>query len=355
VTTDPGGVPATRVEEVGPVASATPPRRRFGVKGLLLLCVAVVALDLLAVILVPPFPSGGQPGQACDYPACFINSALEFPPPAVVFDPAPATAPATAPMIYFHPSISSTILTMWIVMAFILLLAFLATRRMRQTPGRVQNAVEWAYEFGSDFALGIGGERARRYYPIFAAFFLFILVSNWSGLVPPVGKIEQLRAPTSDVNITIGLALTSFALFEGEGFRRLGVRGYLGKFFPIGEFRHGIGAGLLAMYVGIIELFLEFVKPVTLSMRLFGNIYGGEVAIAVVSALTLAILPVFLLGLEALLNVIQALIFSVLTLMFILIAIEGHGSEEHHPAAAGGVSADHPASGGAGNHRPVAA
>jgi F-type H+-transporting ATPase subunit a len=355
VTTDPGGAPATRVEKVGPVSSVTPPRKRFGVKALLLLCAAVVALDLLAVILVPPFPRGGQPGQACDYPACFINSALELPPPAVVLDLAPATAPATAPLIYFHPSISSTILTMWIVMALILLLAFVATRRMRQTPGRVQNAVEWAYEFGSDFALGIGGERARRYYPIFAAFFLFILFSNWSGLVPPVGKIEQLRAPTSDVNITIGLGLTSFVLFEGEGFRRLGVRGYLGKFFPIGEFRHGIGAGLLAMYVGIIELFLEFVKPITLSMRLFGNIYGGEVALAVVSALTLAIAPVFLLVLEGFLGLIQAFIFSILTLVFIMIAIEGNGSEEHRPAAAGGASPDHPASGGAGSHQPVAA
>jgi F-type H+-transporting ATPase subunit a len=354
VTSDPGGAPAITQEE-RPVAAATPLRKRFGVKGFLLLGAAVIALDALAAILVPPFPKGGQPGQACDYPACFINSVIEFPPPPVVLDLSPATAPAVAPMVYFHPSISSTILTMWIVMALVLLLAFLATRRMRQKPGRVQNAVEWAYEFGSDFAVGIGGEQARRYYPIFAAFFLLILFSNWSGLVPPVGKIEQLRAPTSDVNITIGLALTSFVLFQGEGFRRLGLRGYLGKFFPIGEFRHGIGAGILAMYVGIIELFLEFVKPVTLSMRLFGNIYGGEVALAVISALTLALVPVLLLGLEALLNLIQALIFSVLTLMFILLAVEGHESEEHRPAAAGGVSVDHPAPGSADNHQPVAA
>ena len=355
MTSDPGGAPATKEEDQSPVATAAPSRKRFGARAFLFLFVAVVALDLLAAIFVPPFPKGGQPGQACDYPACFINSVIEFPPPAVVLDLSPATAPAVTPMVYFHPSISSTILTMWIVMALILLLAFLTTRRMRLVPGRVQNAVEWAYEFGSDFAVGIGGERARRYYPIFAAFFVFILFSNWSGLVPPVGKIEQLRAPTSDVNITIGLALTSFVLFQGEGFRRLGVRGYLGKFFPIGEFRHGIGAGLLAMYVGIIELFLEFVKPVTLSMRLFGNIYGGEVALAVISALTLAIVPVALLGLEALLNLIQALIFSVLTLMFILLAVEGHESEEHRPAAAGGVSADHPAPGSADNHQPVAA
>ena len=74
-----------------------------------------------------------------------------------------------------------------------------------------------------------------------------------------------------------------------------------------------------------------------------------------ISALTLAIVPVALLGLEALLNLIQALIFSVLTLMFILLAVEGHESEEHRPAAAGGVSVDHPAPGGADNHQPVAA
>jgi F-type H+-transporting ATPase subunit a len=134
-------------------------------------------------------------------------------------------------------------------------------------------------------------------------------------------------------------------VIQGEGFRRLGLRGYLGKYFPVGEFRHGIGSGLLAMYVGTMELFLEFVKPVVLALRLFGNIYGGEVAIAVVSALTLALAPVLLMGLELLLNLIQALIFSILTLVFIMMAIEGHASEEHHTgrdAARGDLSAgDH--------------
>ncbi len=332
MTIDPGGMPVTTDEEAALTAPAGPAKKRARGIPFRILIPAVVMLDLLAVMFAPPFPSGGQPGQACAFPECFITSAIEFPPPNIVFDLSPSTAPSPLPMLYFHPSISSTILTMWLVIAFILLLAFAATRRLRDIPGGLQNGVEWAYEFGRDFAVGIGGSNAARYFPVFGAFFIFILFSNWSGLVPPVGKIEQLRAPTSDVNITIGLALTSFVLFQGEGFRRLGVRGYLGKFFPIGEFRYGIGAGILAMYVGVIELFLEFVKPVTLSMRLFGNIYGGEVALAVISALTLAVIPVALVGLEALLNLIQALIFSVLTLMFILIAIEGREAEEHHAA-----------------------
>ena len=95
------------------------------------------------------------------------------------------------------------------------------------------------------------------------------------------------------------------------------------------------------MFVGLIELMLEFVKPVTLSMRLFGNIYGGEVALGVMTALTIAFVPVALILLEVMLNAIQALIFSVLTLMFIVLAIESHHEEEGHVAeevveAAGG-------------------
>lgn len=338
MTTDPGVQPEKIESPEGAAQPAEPARKRRRLSSgrvLLLLAIAVVVLDIVAVMLVPPFPKDGQAGQACDFPVCFVTSTIEMPPPAVIIDLQPDTAPNPLPMIYFHPSISNTILTMWIVMALILLVGFIATRRMKLVPGRLQNVVEWAYEFGSDFSAGLAGEKARRYYPIFAGFFVLILFSNWSGLVPPVGRIDQLRAPTSDVNITIGLALTSFCIFEFEGFRRLGIRGYLGKFFPLGEFRKGIGAGFLAMYVGIIELFLEFVKPITLSMRLFGNIYGGEVALAVVTALTVAVVPVSIIGLEALLNLIQALIFSVLTLVFIVMAIEGHGEEEHKPAHPG--------------------
>ncbi len=82
------------------------------------------------------------------------------------------------------------------------------------------------------------------------------------------------------------------------------------------------------MFVGLIELMLEFVKPVTLSMRLFGNIYGGEVALRVITALTLFIAPVLLLSLEVMLNFIQALIFSILSLLFIVLAVESHEGEE---------------------------
>ena len=293
---------------------------------------AVIVFNIIALNIVPPFPREGAPGDACAFPVCFIEGTLEFPAPHVVWAPEGSTPPAANELIVFYPSISSTILTMWIVMAIVLVVSILLARGSKLIPGRGQNVFEWFYEFLSDFGIGIAGAAARPYIPLFAAFFLLILFSNWSGLVPPVGRIHELRAPTSDVNITLGLALVSFTYFEFQGFRRLGVRGYLGKFFPLGEFRNGIAAGGIALFVGLVELMLEFVKPVTLSMRLFGNIYGGEVALGVITALTIAFIPVGLLGLEVMLNAIQALIFSILTLMFIVLAIESHDDEESHVA-----------------------
>jgi F-type H+-transporting ATPase subunit a len=294
-----------------------------------LLIGAVILVDIFAFILFPPFPKEGAPGDPCSFPACFIESSLEFPAPHTILDLAPiANPPATAPLVTFHPAISNTIFTMWIVMALVLTGAILMTRGGQLIPGRAQNIFEAFYEFLSDFGIGLAGPKAKPYIPIFVGAFLLVLFDNWIGLVPPVGKIELLRAPSSDVNITIGMALVSFLIFQGEGFRHLGFRGYLGKFFPIYEFRNGIGAGFIAMFVGLIELMLEFVKPVTLSMRLFGNIYGGEVALGVITSLTIALFPIGLLLLDGMLNAIQALIFSVLTLVFITLAIESHHEEE---------------------------
>jgi F-type H+-transporting ATPase subunit a len=313
-----------------PEAQPAPRRRGLSARWLLLIGLVIIG-NIVAFIVVPPFdphPRPGHESDPCAFPVCFINGTLELPAPHTVIGPHP---PADQ-LVTFTPSISSTILTMWIVMAIVLIGAILLTRGRDLLPGRAQNAFEFVYEFLGDFGVSIAGQAARPYVPLFIAFFLLILFSNWSGLIPPVGRIQQLRAPTSDVNVTIGLALVSFLYFEFQGFRRLGVRGYLGKFFPLYEFRNGIGAGVIALFVGLVELMLEFVKPVTLSMRLFGNIYGGEVALGVITALTIAFIPVALLGLEVMLNAIQALIFSVLTLIFITLAIESHEHEEGHIA-----------------------
>jgi F-type H+-transporting ATPase subunit a len=297
---------------------------------IVLLLVLVFVVDLAAMMFAPPYDPESEAGAACAYPVCFINGNLELPAPHVVW---PEDYHETG-LITFAPSVTNTMITMWIVTLVVIVTLLIMTRGRAMVPGKAQNAIEHVWELLEGFASSLGGPQAKPFIPLFAGFFLYILFSNWSGLVPFVGKVELLRAPTSDVNITIGLALVAFGFFEYMGFRALGVRGYLSKFFPFGEFRKGVGAGIIAVFVGLIELLLEFVKPVTLSMRLFGNIYGGEVALGVLTALTIAIIPMAMVALELMLNLVQALIFSTLTLMFTLAAMEHHGDEEHHEGAA---------------------
>src|SRR5262249_13888670 len=198
-----------------------------------------------------------------------IQNALEFPAPKTIIDLDPSTPVDPNALVVFHPSISNTILTMWLVMILVLGAAILMVRGSKLIPRRGPDIIQTFYEQLRDFGMGLAGPSAAPYIPIFAGAFLLVLFDNWIGIVPPVGKVEFLRAPSSDLNITLGMALVSFLIFEIEGFRKLGVGGYLGKFFPLYEFRNGIGAGIIALFVGLIELLLEFVKPITLSFRLF--------------------------------------------------------------------------------------
>lgn len=288
----------------------------------------LIIVNIVAFIIVPPF-NANDPDAACEAPVCWVEGTLHFPRPHEVW--VAGGEEASTELISTQVSITDSLLTMIALTVLVLVAGILASRRRAVVPGRVQNFIEWVYESISAFGHSMGGAHAARYTPLFAAFFVLILVFNWSGLVPPIGFIKGLRAPTSDLNVTIGLALVAFAVFHIEGVRRLGLSGYLSKFFPLSEFRQGIGSGLIAMFVGMVEFLLEFIKPVTLSMRLFGNIFGGEVALGVVIGLSAGLLaPIALYGLEIILTFVQALIFSTLTLMFILAAVESHHDDEGH-------------------------
>ena len=326
MTTDPG--PATAAGEPAATepapAEARPKSRRNLILGLV---GTIIAIDILAFFVLPPFPLN-RPGEPITGIGDLIMANLEFPAPHVVWSPSGETHGGL-----FEVSITNTLLTMWLVMGLLLIVFVAAGRMIKDVPGRLQNAVEFIWESLENWAVSLGGEGGRRHIPLFAAFFLFILFSNWSGLLPFFGKIEALRAPTSDVNVTVGLALVAFIYFHYQGFRTLGVRGYLGKFFVLSGFKQGIASGVIDLFVGLIEFLLEFIKPVTLAMRLFGNIFGGEVALGVITALTIALIPAGMLLLEGLLNFVQALIFSTLMLMYTIIAVESHHVEEHEGVA----------------------
>lgn len=289
---------------------------------LLLAIVAIVVLDIVAAILMAP---AGFPG-----PKESIKGNLELIPPTVVFDLAPrASEPTGALVVEFHPSITSSIVVSWMVMILMIVVFVGVAQSLEHLPRRVQNAVEFVYEGLEDFAMALGGPPARPYVGIFITLFMFIALANWTDLLIFGDKINFLRTPTSDINITIGLALFSFLLFHVEGVRRLGPRRYLGKFFNFRGFRKSVVDGLIDLFVGLTEFLLEFFKPVTLAFRLFGNLYGGGVMLGVFTALLLGVLPLPFVALEGFIGFVQALIFSVLTLMFTLLAVESHDEEAH--------------------------
>ena len=303
--------------------SVAPAKKSSTKRTLLLAALGVIVLDIIAVVLV------GDVGLK-DFPGGVIRKALEPIVPHTVIDLGGDPTHA-ATLFDFYPSITGSIIMSWVVMAAVIIPLTIIARRLKEIPSGVQNVIEFAIESLSSFAIGIGGPGAKKFITFFLACFLFIAVSNWSGLIPGVGRVHEFRAPTSDVNVTVGLALVAFVYFHYQGMRALGVGGYFRKFFTL-------KGGPIGLFVGVIEFFLEFVKPLTLAMRLFGNIYGGELALAVVTTITIAYIPLALYGLELFVGLMQGIIFSVLVLVFTMLAMEGHheeGHDEHSPAAAG--------------------
>jgi F-type H+-transporting ATPase subunit a len=303
--------------------SVAPAKKSSTKRTLLLAALGVLVLDAIAVVVA------GDVGLK-DFPGGVIRKALEPIVPYTVINLG-SEENHVATLFDFYPSITGSIIMSWIVMAAVIIPLTIVARRLKEIPSGVQNFLEFAIESLSSFAIGIGGPGAKKFITFFLACFLFIAVSNWSGLIPGVGRVHEFRAPTSDVNVTVGLALVAFVYFHYQGMRALGVGGYFGKFFTL-------KGGPIGLFVGVIEFFLEFVKPLTLAMRLFGNIYGGELALAVVTTITIAYIPLALYGLELFVGLMQGIIFSVLVLVFTMLAMEGHheeGHDEHSPAAAG--------------------
>ena len=219
-------------------------------------------------------------------------------------------------------------LTMLIVVVFISTVAFFATRRMQDRPAGLQNLVEMLVDGLGAFVEGIGGPTARRYLPLFGTLFLFIVLSNWLSIVPFVGQVTWLHSPTADYHITFAMALVSWVAYQTEGFRHLKLS-YPKRWFNLSGFKDGALFGAIFIAVGLIELFSEFVRMLTLTLRLWGNVFGGEIMLLVMSALLLV--PGFALpfvGLEMFIGLVQGLVFSLLVLMYFVLAIESH--DESH-------------------------
>ncbi len=235
-----------------------------------------------------------------------------------------------------HFEVRNTLVMAWLAMAVLIAFA-LAVRstRMRLIPGRFQAFAELVVEGLFGFFNSILGDekRTRKLFPLVATMFLFIIVANWMGILPGVGSItvegmheghlEHLplfRSMNADMNVTLVFAVVSIITVQVLGFAALGMVGHLGKYF-VAPWKKPYGIGT---FVGILEFIGEFTRLASFSFRLFGNIFAGEVLLMVISALVPYVIPIPFYGLEIFVGFIQALVFSMLTLVFISMAVTPH-------------------------------
>ena len=251
-------------------------------------------------------------------------------------------------------AITNSMLVTWVVAAGVIVFAQLATRKIKPVPDGAQNFWEWLVESLHDFLETIiGRELVQKTFWFFATIFIFILFVNWFGLIPGVGTIgwghydpitnvfhvdrPLLRGGNADLNMTSAMALIFFFLWIVWAIQANGVGGFLLHLFgPKGE-TSGIVKVLMVIIffaVGWLEVISILFRPISLSFRLFGNIYAGESILEAMSTMVPALswlLPIPFYFLEVLVGIVQALVFMLLTAIFtLLIAQHGPGPEAQH-------------------------
>jgi F-type H+-transporting ATPase subunit a len=207
-----------------------------------------------------------------------------------------------------HPLVfnAETLIMTWIVVGVVVVASIAATRRLRMIPGPVQNAAEMLMLAFQELVTGSLGRLGRKYFPLIVTTFIFILISNWMGMVP------GLSEPTKDLNTTLTLGLIGFVVAHVSAIRVKGWRKYLKVYFE---------PFFLMFPLNVIG---ELAKVVSISFRLYGNIMGGSIIILVVSDLVnYWVLPPFLqLFFGFFVGTIQAFVFAMLTLTYISLAVQ---------------------------------
>ena len=256
--------------------------------------------------------------------------------------------------LFGFPITNSMVVT-WVVALGLIIFAQIATRRMKDVPEGAQNFWEWMVESLHDFLAGIiGSHLVKRTFWFFATVFIFILFCNWAGLIPGLGTIgwghktvhgfviEQpwFRGANADLNMTLAMALVFFACWLFWAIREIGPIGFLGHLFaPKGETTGALKVLMIIVFfaVGLLEIFSILFRPVSLSFRLYGNIFAGENMLEAMGNLIPGfgwLLPIPFYFMELLVGFVQALVFMLLTAVFTMLICqhdeEGHGAAEAH-------------------------
>ncbi len=250
--------------------------------------------------------------------------------------------------------VTNSMLATWITIIFLVLFCWLITRRLREVPRRWQMLLEFILD---NFLLGfcdrVAGEKnGRKFFPVVASIFLFVVTNAWLGLLPIFGRAieatttsgqtELLRAANTDINTPLALAIVSMIAVFYFGLKLVGVK-YLKQYLNFSKLGSGVKAlfkgnlkgALMGTFTGVIDVFIGFVeflsmliRVVSFTFRLFGNMTAGEILLLMATFLVPFVFALPFYGLELLVGFIQALIFAGLTLIFLTVAVASHG-EEH--------------------------
>lgn len=247
-------------------------------------------------------------------------------------------------------TVTNSMLNAWIATVFFVLVAMVASRRTSLIPRGIHNVFEAIIAGLLDQVEKVTESRAKakKFFPLVATIFLFVLVSNWMGLLPGTGSvgiygvmhgelelIPLLRPATSDLNMTLAIAAFSVVMTHVAGSSVLGFSSHFSKFFNIRGIFRAFKKGPMAVVVACIEFFVglletigEFAKTLSLSLRLFGNVFAGEILIGVMMSLVSFVMPIPFIFLEILVGVIQATVFAMLVLVYLTVATSSHGDHE---------------------------
>ena len=201
--------------------------------------------------------------------------------------------------------VTGEVIAMWIIIALLTVIALIVRKNLKERPGKFQNMIETGIEYLDNFfADTVGREKSRKYFAYLATLFIFIIFCNYSGLIPGVGLTDYVKAPTASLSTTLGLGICTFIFLQYAGLR-VGVKHYFKRFVS-------------PMFFMLPLLLLdEFIKPASLALRLFGNVFGEEMVTHELYELIPIGVPVVMMVLSILFCALQALVFSMLTSIYL--------------------------------------
>lgn len=287
--------------------------------------------------------------------------------------------------------VSNALIATWITMAILIFIALRIRGRSGDVPSGLQNLIEFALEWIFSLCQNVAGKNARRFFPLIATIFLFVILNNWMGLLPGYGTIGLVKEPgkqghsysfnevqlgplklgllmpptgqaeakneqgaketakadhetlpgqltgafipifrgaSTTLTTTIALALVAVAMIEWFGITSLGFFPYMSRFINVRRLRKGNFMGIIDAFVGLLEGVAEGARIISFGFRLFGNMFAGEVLLFIIPFLMAWVVPLLFYGLELFVGAIQALVFALLTLVFATMAATSH-SESH--------------------------